>query len=102
MMNCRTMTFVALAACMICGLATEAEVPGAEIEVLGTDVPWRVFLVCAAPVEGTAAEPQPTRSKTAGPSPLPPDDWIEPGFDDDSWGRYERDLFELTGHYGHT
>ena len=101
MMNYRTMAIVVLGAYLICGLATKATVSGAEIEVLGKDVPWRVFLVCAAPVEGTAAEPKPTRSKIAGPSSLPPVGWTNPGFDDNSWGRYERDLFELSGQYGH-
>ncbi|MFO8013532.1 MAG: DUF6067 family protein, partial [Phycisphaerae bacterium] len=75
---------------------------GAGVDLVSPRTPWRVYLVIAPPVEGTAADPKPVRNrKMDGPSPLPPADWTQPDFDDGRWARYEADLFEAVGQYGH-
>jgi len=62
-------------------------------EPIAAETPWRVFLVCKSqdrhrkgPVTYTAS---------------PPDGWMQPDFDDGSWGRYSSDLTEVVGGYGY-
>jgi len=91
-----------LAAVVLACLTGTASLSGAEVRLLTEATPWRVFLTLAPPLYGTAGDYEPQRNDLKyAPTPLPPDDWRRPQFDDSVWGCYTADLFEATGGYGY-
>ena len=75
---------------------------GAQTELIGGETPWRVFLTCAPPVVGTAAEPKPwRRGKQQAPTPLPPEAWRTVELADGAWGRFAGGLDDALGGYGY-
>lgn len=71
------------------------------VDLLTEETPWRVFLVTAPPVYGSATNATADRRyRNTGPSRLPTADWREAGFDDSTWGRYSADLTDMIGGYG--
>ena len=81
---------------------------GADVEVISSQTPWRVFLTLTPTITRVNGKPAGVNrnddGETSPPpspaSPLPPVDWMEPQFDDSGWGRYREDLFEMIGGYG--
>ena len=87
---------------LLCAAAFAAPAAAADVETIDGRTPWRVFLVLAPPVQGTAdnrrLHPHHTRTP---PTELPPAGWRQADFDDGTWGRYGGDLIELVGGHGY-
>jgi len=86
----------------------------AEIEAVSVRTPWRAYLVTAEPVsrekgdlkvrsrDGKTAAFDPAQVDLAKfrMSPMPPEDWMKPDFDDHCWARYQGDLDDFLGGWG--
>jgi hypothetical protein len=95
-------------------LMTLTPVVAAEVELIDATTPWRTSLV-TGPVlyreEGklllrAGSQPAVFEAASADPaklrfSPMPPEDWTKPDFDDGCWTRYRRDeLNDFMGDFG--
>jgi hypothetical protein len=94
----RTSLAVLIALCLALGVqAAEPPQAGAPAlsDPLDTTTPWRVHCM-SGPIPERAKGDLTFRGRS-GFTPPPPDDWIQPPFDDSRWGRLQEELVDITG-----
>ncbi|MFO7899279.1 MAG: DUF6067 family protein [Planctomycetota bacterium] len=95
----------AFSLCLVCvaGGSRAGEAPSARTRVLRTGSFWRVHRTLRQEVVGTGpgdleVDPPEKRTGIAYNSPLPPEDWMQPAFDDSGWARAMGPFLRGQGH----